>query len=221
MGPWSNNWLGNLIDGAFRQQRLPAWQPVLTPRTALPTFFVIGIIFTPIGGLLYWSNSRVRISACHSNLFSRLTLTTPVVDYRNQDRLHTLHTLWTTSLPGTASIHVVDFKRYQQSSSGSTCLSLWKLNKLRWSFLEESKWSKYPPMHHWFHSTRANARTRLFVLSLDRLLSESQTIHQQLRLRTTAWQPRFSKWKLWFLENDRYWFGYIPLWINRQFNVQW
>ncbi|KAI9273072.1 LEM3/CDC50 family protein [Phascolomyces articulosus] len=46
-------------DGAFRQQRLPAWQPVLTPRTALPTFFIIGILFTPIGGLLYWSNSRV------------------------------------------------------------------------------------------------------------------------------------------------------------------
>ncbi|KAI9496128.1 CDC50 family protein [Zychaea mexicana] len=46
-------------DGAFRQQRLPAWQPVLTPRTALPTFFVIGILFTPIGGLLFWSNSRI------------------------------------------------------------------------------------------------------------------------------------------------------------------
>ncbi|KAL0091046.1 CDC50 family protein [Phycomyces blakesleeanus] len=47
------------IDGAFRQQRLPAWQPVLTPRTVLPTFFIIGILFTPIGGLLYWSSGRV------------------------------------------------------------------------------------------------------------------------------------------------------------------
>ncbi|KAI8987486.1 ligand-effect modulator 3 family [Mycotypha africana] len=46
-------------DGAFRQQRLPAWQPVLTPRTVLPTLFVIGIIFCPAGGLLYWNSKKV------------------------------------------------------------------------------------------------------------------------------------------------------------------
>ncbi|CDH59263.1 lem3 cdc50 family protein [Lichtheimia corymbifera JMRC:FSU:9682] len=47
------------VDGAFRQQRLPAWQPVLTPRSVLPAFFIVGILFLPIGGLLYWSNGRV------------------------------------------------------------------------------------------------------------------------------------------------------------------
>ncbi|KAI9318179.1 ligand-effect modulator 3 family [Dichotomocladium elegans] len=47
------------IDGAFRQQRLPAWQPVLTPRSVLPAFFIVGILFVPIGGLLYWSSGRV------------------------------------------------------------------------------------------------------------------------------------------------------------------
>jgi len=45
---------------AFRQQRLKAWQPILTPKTVLPLFFIIGIIFAPIGGLLFWANSKVQ-----------------------------------------------------------------------------------------------------------------------------------------------------------------
>uniref|UniRef100_A0A0A9WLT9 Cell cycle control protein 50A n=1 Tax=Lygus hesperus TaxID=30085 RepID=A0A0A9WLT9_LYGHE len=43
-------------DSAFKQQRLPAWQPILTAGTVLPTFFIIGLAFIPIGiGLLYFS----------------------------------------------------------------------------------------------------------------------------------------------------------------------
>ncbi|KAF7533623.1 hypothetical protein G7054_g6936 [Neopestalotiopsis clavispora] len=45
---------------AFRQQRLKAWQPILTPKTVLPLFFAIGIIFAPIGGLLIWASSTVQ-----------------------------------------------------------------------------------------------------------------------------------------------------------------
>ncbi|KAI6782071.1 Meiotically up-regulated like protein [Emericellopsis cladophorae] len=45
---------------AFRQQRLKAWQPILTPKTVLPLFFVIGVIFAPIGGLLYWASTQVQ-----------------------------------------------------------------------------------------------------------------------------------------------------------------
>ncbi|KAG2173147.1 hypothetical protein INT43_004520 [Umbelopsis isabellina] len=47
-------------DSAFRQQRLRAWQPVLTPRSVLPTFFIIGVIFAPVGGLLYWASNNVN-----------------------------------------------------------------------------------------------------------------------------------------------------------------
>jgi len=44
-------------DSAFKQQALPAWQPILTAGTVLPTFFVIGVAFIPIGvGLMYFSN---------------------------------------------------------------------------------------------------------------------------------------------------------------------
>ncbi|KAF2397086.1 Lem3/Cdc50 [Trichodelitschia bisporula] len=45
---------------AFRQQRLKAWQPILTPKTVLPLFFAIGVIFAPIGGLLLWASSQVE-----------------------------------------------------------------------------------------------------------------------------------------------------------------
>lgn len=36
-------------------------RPILTPKTVLPIFFVVGIIFAPIGGLLLWASSTVRI----------------------------------------------------------------------------------------------------------------------------------------------------------------
>ncbi|KAJ2704218.1 alkylphosphocholine resistance protein lem3 [Coemansia sp. IMI 203386] len=45
---------------AFKQQRLRAWQPLLTPKSVLPTFFIIGIIFAPIGGWLLWASERVN-----------------------------------------------------------------------------------------------------------------------------------------------------------------
>lgn len=42
---------------ALKQQRLPAWQPILTAKTVFPLFFGIGIIFVALGGvLLHFSN---------------------------------------------------------------------------------------------------------------------------------------------------------------------
>lgn len=62
----------NFSDSAFKQQRLPAWQPILTAGTVLPTFFVIGIAFIPVGiGLLYFSEEvkehTIDYTNCHSN----------------------------------------------------------------------------------------------------------------------------------------------------------
>jgi len=37
---------------AFKQQRLPAWQPVLTAKNVLPTFLLIGLAFVPLGVVL-------------------------------------------------------------------------------------------------------------------------------------------------------------------------
>ncbi|KAI0306710.1 cell cycle control protein [Multifurca ochricompacta] len=44
---------------AFKQQRLKAWQPILTPKTVLPTLLIIGIIFAPIGALLIIGSNKV------------------------------------------------------------------------------------------------------------------------------------------------------------------
>ena len=34
-------------------------RPILTPKTVLPLFFAIGIVFAPIGGLLLWASAKV------------------------------------------------------------------------------------------------------------------------------------------------------------------
>ncbi|KIR90390.1 transcription regulator [Cryptococcus deuterogattii CBS 10090] len=48
-----------IIDTAFKQQRLKAWQPILTPKSVLPTLLIIGIIFAPIGALIVWGSGKV------------------------------------------------------------------------------------------------------------------------------------------------------------------
>ncbi|GMM51492.1 aminophospholipid translocase regulatory protein [Starmerella bacillaris] len=45
---------------AFRQQRLKAWQPILTPRTVLPLFFTVAAIFALFGGLLIWASDQIQ-----------------------------------------------------------------------------------------------------------------------------------------------------------------
>ena len=47
---------------AFRQQRLLAYSPILTPKTVLPILFALGIICGPIGGLLLYASSQVPCS---------------------------------------------------------------------------------------------------------------------------------------------------------------
>ncbi|KAJ7392111.1 hypothetical protein OS493_013478 [Desmophyllum pertusum] len=44
----------------FKQQRLKAWQPILTASTALPLFFIIGIVFIPIGAVLLVASDKVQ-----------------------------------------------------------------------------------------------------------------------------------------------------------------
>ncbi|KOB66472.1 putative cell cycle control protein [Operophtera brumata] len=62
-------------ESAFKQQRLPAWQPILTAGTVLPTFFVIGIAFIPVGiGLLYFSDEVSITFIPHINSLSVTSL---------------------------------------------------------------------------------------------------------------------------------------------------
>jgi len=58
-------------ESKFKQQALPAWQPILTAGTVLPTFFVIGVAFIPIGaGLIYFSNVVKEVSYDYTDCVS-------------------------------------------------------------------------------------------------------------------------------------------------------
>ena len=73
-----------LLDTAFKQQRLKAWQPLLTPKTVLPTLFVAGVIFAPLGGLfLYQSDTVSTFEIMFFFLFTQLHLQVNeiVIDY--------------------------------------------------------------------------------------------------------------------------------------------
>ncbi|ODV60829.1 CDC50/LEM3 family protein, partial [Ascoidea rubescens DSM 1968] len=45
---------------AFRQQRLRAWQPILTPKTVLPLLFLITLIFAPLGIVMMITANNVQ-----------------------------------------------------------------------------------------------------------------------------------------------------------------
>lgn len=53
-------------DTAFKQQRLKACQPILTPIPVIITFLVIGIIFVPVGVVMLISSNNVRCVAAPS-----------------------------------------------------------------------------------------------------------------------------------------------------------
>jgi len=44
---------------AFKQQRLPAWQPVLSPKSVLPLFFTVGFLFIALGISFYVASEGV------------------------------------------------------------------------------------------------------------------------------------------------------------------
>jgi hypothetical protein len=46
-------------DTAFKQQRLKSWQPLLTPKSVIPVFFIIGLVFIPIGMVLKLASDNV------------------------------------------------------------------------------------------------------------------------------------------------------------------
>lgn len=56
-------------DSDFQQQRLKAWQPLLTPAWVISTFIAVGIIFIPIGAMiLIYSDRVVEIEIRYDNL---------------------------------------------------------------------------------------------------------------------------------------------------------
>jgi hypothetical protein len=46
---------------AFKQQRLKSWQPLLTPKSVIPSFFIIGLLFVPLGIVLHLASDKVSM----------------------------------------------------------------------------------------------------------------------------------------------------------------
>ncbi|KNC84219.1 hypothetical protein SARC_03551 [Sphaeroforma arctica JP610] len=45
---------------AFKQQKLRAWQPILTPKSVLPVFFIVGLCFIPLGVVFFLTSNSVK-----------------------------------------------------------------------------------------------------------------------------------------------------------------
>lgn len=74
---------------AFKQQRLKSWQPLLTPKSVIPLFFVIGIIFVPIGIVLQMASNNVtevrfEYTGCNELTSSTLVAPNPPVSGINR-----------------------------------------------------------------------------------------------------------------------------------------
>lgn len=46
---------------AFTQQRLPAWQPMLSAGIVIPGFVVIGLVFIGIGVALFVTSQSIQV----------------------------------------------------------------------------------------------------------------------------------------------------------------
>lgn len=142
---------------AFRQQRLKAWQPILTPRSVLPVFFIIGVIFAPIGGLLLWASSEVQEI---------------VIDYSDCATKAPIH-------PGSASIS--DKVHYSFKSSNPPSVPTWsrrsevrsfanstlKLNTTVCSLIFDIPNPIGPPVYLYYRLTNFYQNHRRYVQSLD------------------------------------------------------
>ena len=65
-------------DSDFQQQRLKAWQPLLTPKWVIGTFLLIGIVFIPIGaGIVVSSNKVVELERRYDNIATNFGVACP------------------------------------------------------------------------------------------------------------------------------------------------
>lgn len=70
-------------DTPFKQQKLKAWQPILTPNWVIGSFALVGLIFIPIGIILHTESDNVRPLCCrynHMYIYNKHLLTHLFVD---------------------------------------------------------------------------------------------------------------------------------------------
>ncbi|KAK8858787.1 hypothetical protein IAR55_003017 [Kwoniella newhampshirensis] len=106
-------WSKRPANTAFKQQRLKAWQPILTPKAVLPTLFIIGLIFAPIGALIVWGSGKV---------------TTITLDYTQCD----------ASAPTDGSFAVMPSSAYGYDLKSSSPISASSISAPTWSFSNDT-----------------------------------------------------------------------------------
>ncbi|KAG4096463.1 Lem3/Cdc50 [Neocallimastix lanati (nom. inval.)] len=85
----NNNQSNRPADTAFKQQKLKSWQPLLTPKNVIPIFFVIGIIFIPIGIILYLSSESVdEIILDYTNCSEGINPPVPIRQWKYDSQNH-------------------------------------------------------------------------------------------------------------------------------------
>ncbi|CAG8555861.1 15980_t:CDS:2 [Acaulospora morrowiae] len=141
---------------AFKQQRLKAWQPILTPKTVLPTFFIVGLIFAPLGGLLlYASNSVSEV----------------VIDYTYCDSKATVYPIYEpipsqyiTSLPQSNSSTAPMWSRevVAPPEFNLTGLNIWRC-RIQFTISSALK----PPVFIYYRLTNFYQNHRRYVKSFD------------------------------------------------------
>jgi hypothetical protein len=67
---------GVFSDTKFKQQKLPAWQPIMTVGSVLPVLFGIGVLFIPMGVVLLITSNNVSSlnHFCSIEMLKALTL---------------------------------------------------------------------------------------------------------------------------------------------------
>ena len=77
-------------DSAFKQQKLKAWQPILTSKWVISSFTVIGAVFIPIGiAIMMASRGVVEVTVPYGkSCQAQFTATYgPNIPYRNQSAM--------------------------------------------------------------------------------------------------------------------------------------
>ncbi|KAF0754985.1 hypothetical protein AaE_005119, partial [Aphanomyces astaci] len=109
-------------DTPFKQQKLKAWQPILTPNWVIGTFFVVGLIFIPIGIILRLESDNVRPRI---SLFFFNTLMSVHIRRSTQDPVVSIRSVGGT--PGACALGDGDGNTFDLNRHG--CLLSFKLDK--------------------------------------------------------------------------------------------
>lgn len=196
-----------LLISLVSNYRLPSWQPVLTAGTVLPTFFIIGIAFIPVGiALLFFSNN-----VSHRLIFRRTAKCYQYLDLVDFGAYRGLHKMSQSCWRSSISELDLCWRHPCQPSA------------FVWWFLR---------MSDRIHSEGRLRWRRLHVLRVDKLLSEPSAIREvswwqsvARRVRSRGINRLHSFPRKRPTENDRSLRSYCQLPLQRHveptFNVVW